>query len=90
MIIIKLDPQKTGLVLGSLAALMHLLWSLMVAMGLAQWWMDWVLSLHFLNNPYTVKPFDIVTAMILVVVTGIVGFAVGWVFSTIWNYWQKK
>ena len=90
MIIIKLDPQKTGLVLGSLAALMHLLWSLMVAMGLAQWWMDWVFSLHFLNNPFTVGSFDIVTALILIVVTGIVGFVVGWVFSTIWNYWQKK
>ena len=90
MINLKLDPQKTGLVLGSLAALMHLLWSLMVAMGLAQWWMDWVLSLHFLNNPFTVASFDIVTALILVVVTGIVGFAVGFCFATIWNYWQKK
>lgn len=86
----KLDPQKTGLVLGSFAALMHLAWSLLVAVGLAQWWMDWVLSIHFLNNPYTVKSFDIATALTLVIITGVAGFAAGWVFATVWNYWQKK
>jgi len=90
VIIIKLDPQKTGLGLGSLAALVHVIWSLFVAIGFAQWWMDWVFSLHFLNNPFTVGQFNIATALILIVVTGIIGFAVGWVFATIWNYWQKK
>lgn len=87
---LKLDPQKTGLALGSLAALMHVVWSLLVALGLTQGWMDWVFSLHFLNNPYTVAPFDVVTALMLVVLAGIMGFVVGWVFATIWNYWQKK
>lgn len=86
----KLDPQKTGLVLGSFAGVMHLAWSLLVAVGLAQWWMDWVLSLHFLNNPYTVKSFDVGTAVILIIVAGVAGFAAGWVFATVWNYWQKK
>lgn len=87
---LKLDPLKTGLGLGSLIAAMHLVWSILVALGLAQGWMDWVLSLHFLNNPYTVGSFDFVTALILIVVTGMVGFVVGWVFANIWNYWQKK
>lgn len=86
----KLDPQKTGLGLGSLTGLMHLIWSLLVALGLAQGWMDWVFSLHFLNNPFTVGGFDVVTALTLIVVTSIVGFAVGFVFATIWNFWQKK
>ena len=86
----KLDPQKTGLVLGSFAALVHVAWSLLIIMGLAQWWMDWVLSLHFLNNPYTVASFDFITAFTLVVLAGVMGFVVGFVFATIWNYWQKK
>ncbi len=76
--------------MGSFAALMHLVWSLMVAMGMAQWWMDLVLSLHFLNNPYKVAPFDVMTALILIVMAGVMGFVVGWVFATFWNYWQKK
>lgn len=86
----KLDPQKTGLGLGSLAGLMHVLWSLLVALGLAQGWMDWVFSIHFLENPHTVGAFDVMTALTLIVVTSIVGFAVGFVFANIWNYWQKK
>ena len=86
----KLDPQKTGLGLGSLFGLLHLLWALMVGLGFAQECMDWIFSLHFLDNPYTVQTFDIMTALILVVVTSIVGFVVGFVFATLWNYWQKK
>lgn len=86
----KLDPQKTGLVTGSLAGLVHAVWSLMVFLGLAQGWMDWVFSLHFLENPFTVGTFNLVTALILIVVTSIVGFVAGFVFANIWNYWQKK
>lgn len=87
---LKLDPRKTGLGLGSLAGLIHLIWSLIVALGMAQGWMDWIFSLHFLDNPFTVGSFDIVTAVTLIVVTSIVGFAVGFMFANIWNYWQKK
>lgn len=87
---LKLDPKKTGLGLGSLVALTHLIWSLLVALGLAQGWMEWILSLHFLDNPFTVGTFEVVTALTLIVVTGLVGFVIGWVFAKIWNYWQKK
>lgn len=87
---LKLDPQKTGLGLGSLFGLMHLLWSLMVAIGFAQGLMDWIYSIHFLNNPFRVGVFDVMTALILIVITSIVGFVIGWVFATLWNYWQKK
>lgn len=90
MVKIKLDPQKTGLGVGSLAGLMHALWSVMVAMGMAQGWMDWVFSIHFINNPFTVGTFDLITAVTLVVVTSIIGFAIGYLFATVWNYWQKK
>lgn len=86
----KLDPLKTGLGLGSLTAVMHLVWSLLVLLGLAQGWMDWVFSLHFLNNPFAVGSFDVVTTLTLLVVTALVGFAVGFVFANIWNYWEKK
>ncbi len=86
----KLDPQKTGLVLGSFFGVMHLLWSLMVALGFAQNYMDWIFSLHFLDNPFSVNAFDLITAIILLVVASIAGFIFGWIFATVWNYWQKK
>lgn len=86
----KLDPLKTGLGLGSLTAVMHLVWSLFVVLGMAQGWMNWIFSIHFLNNPFTVGSFNVVTAVTLIVVTGLVGFTVGFVFGNIWNYWQKR
>lgn len=86
----KLDPLKTGLGLGTLAVTVHLIWVLMVLVGLAQWYMDWIFSLHFLNNPFNVHTFDFMTALTLLIVAGGVGFIVGWVFAYIWNYLQKK
>ncbi len=80
-----LNPQKTGLVLGVFLLVVHVIWSIMVMIGLAQWWLDFVLGLHFLNNPLTVGTFDIVRAVLLWVVTFVVGFIYGYLFAFIWN-----
>lgn len=69
--------------------LMHLLWSLVVAFGFAQGLMDFIFSIHFLNNPYIVNSFDVTLAAILVVVTFIVGYAGGWIFAYMWNMLLK-
>ncbi len=84
-----LNNNKTGLAMGGLLALAHLGWSLLVMFGWAGWWINFVLGLHFLNNPFVISPFSAVTALGLIVVTGIVGYAVGWVFATMWNMMEK-
>ncbi len=81
----KLVEHNIGLVVGAFAGTMHLLWSLLVAFDYAEAFMDWILGLHFLNNPYQVQPFNLTNALMLVVVTSVIGYAVGWVFATIWN-----
>ena len=86
----ELDTGKTALIVGSFAGLMHLVWSAVVALGFGQVWLDFILNLHFLNNPFTVSTFDVTRAVLLVVVTFAVGYAVGWVFATIWNKLLKK
>lgn len=86
----KLNEQKTALTLGTFAGVMHAVWSLLVALGLAQTLLDWVYWLHFLQNPFKVRQFDIATAAMLVVIASIVGYIVGLVFATIWNYLHKK
>ena len=63
------NPYKAGLVLGSFVGLWHLAWSLLVATGAAQWLLDWVFYLHFLNNPLHVGAFNLATAIALVVIT---------------------
>lgn len=85
-----IDPQHVGLTLGSFVALAHLVWSIFVAMGVAQSFQDWVIGLHFLNNPFHVGTFNAGTALMLIIVTFIVGYVVGWVFATIWNKVGEK
>lgn len=84
------DKNKTGIAFGALAALWHLLWSVFVALGFAQPWTDFVFSIHFLNNPFTVSAFSLVTALTLIIVTGILGYIFGWVFAYVWNWSHKK
>lgn len=84
-----INAQKVGLTLGAMFGLVHLLWSLVVALGLAQSLINWVLKVHMLESSHTVLPFSLSSAVTLVVVTSLIGFVVGYVFGTIWNKVQK-
>ncbi len=86
----KLDQNKVALATGGFLGLFHALWSLLVAVGFAQPLLDFVYSLHFLNNPFSVASFDLGRALLLVVMTFVVGYAIGWVFTMIWNMVVKK
>ena len=79
------EPKKFALALGSFAALAHLVWSIIVASGFAQSLVNWVMVLHMMNMVVTVGTFNLVTAAELVIVTFIVGYAVGYVFALVWN-----
>ncbi|MBA3732889.1 hypothetical protein H0W91_00760 [Patescibacteria group bacterium] len=80
-----MNTQKAGLTLGVFAGTMHLFWSLMVAFGLAQGYLNFVLKMHFLNNPFTVQAFNISNAILLIVLTSVIGFVVGTILATIYN-----
>lgn len=81
----KFNPFTVGLYSGLLIGSFHLFWSILVFLGLAQWLMDFILGLHFLNNPYRVQPFNFVTAISLLIVTALVGFVVGYISTWVWN-----
>jgi len=85
----RLEPVRTGLVHGLLVALGHLAWIVLVASGFAQTLINLVLAIHFLQVSVTVAPFNVVTALVLVGVTFVVGLAIGIVFSLIWNAVQR-
>jgi tetrahydromethanopterin S-methyltransferase subunit F len=84
-----INPRKAGLVLGVVLAGWHLCWSLLVAFGLAQPVIDFVFWIHFIKPVYQVEPFELVRALILLCVTGAIGFLVGLVFALVWNRVQK-
>lgn len=86
----KLDVKKTALLFGTFAGVMHTVWSLMVAFGFAQAYLNWMIGLHFLNNPFRVAAFSLTGAVMLVVATAVIGYLVGWVFATVWNKIQSK
>ncbi|MDO8499828.1 MAG: hypothetical protein Q7S66_04165 [bacterium] len=81
-----INTHKTGLALGAFVGLVHLIWSLLVAVGLAQPLVDFIFRLHFIQPLYTIQPFQFWMALGLVVLTSIIGYVIGFVLGKIWNW----
>jgi len=86
----ELNKIHVGLLLGGLMALWHLVWSTLVFLGFAKVLLNWILWLHFINIQVTIGPFDLLRAVLLILITFIVGFVVGWVSAWLWNVLIKK
>lgn len=85
----KLDANKVGLVFGLFVAGLHLLWLIIVVIGWGQMLLNFAYWLHMFNNPFQVAPFDFTAAVLLLIITFIVGYVIGWVFSALWNRMHK-
>lgn len=85
----KLNPSKVALTTGFLLGGWHLAWSILVALGLAQPLLDFIFGIHMIANPYQVTGFDITKAGMLIVITFLVGYVVGYIFANIWNSVHK-
>jgi hypothetical protein len=81
----KVNPHRVGMALGGLYGLWHLIWSLLVLVGLAKPFLDFILSLHFLRVTYAVGPFNALKALGLIVVTSALGYFLGYVLAWLWN-----
>lgn len=77
--------HKLGLVLGATFGVVHAGWAALVAFKGAQPLLDWMFGLHFIEPVYTVSDFALMNAAMLVVVTALVGYVMGWIFGFIWN-----
>jgi hypothetical protein len=86
----KLKPMTVAVYTGLFVAILHFMWSLMVVSGLGQLCLDWIMGLHFLNNPFVVVPFSFSVMIVLLVFTFVVGFILGWVGTICWNKMIKK
>ncbi|MFH0912642.1 MAG: hypothetical protein V1807_03260 [Patescibacteria group bacterium] len=85
----QLSTHGTGMTLGSFAALVHLVWLIFVGFGWAKGFADWILSLHMMQFSWSIMPFAWGTAIMLLIMTFVIGYIWGWVFSSLWNYFHK-
>ncbi|HRH31933.1 MAG TPA: hypothetical protein PLK06_01270 [bacterium] len=80
--------HRLGLTVGGAMGLWHLSWALLIAVGLAQPLIDFILKLHMIEPFYTVLPFSLPTAVGLVALTSAIGYVVGYVLGYIWEMLQ--
>jgi hypothetical protein len=80
------NPNRVGLVFGALLSGWHFLWALLVAVGWAQSVINFFFWIHFLKPPYTVVGFNAGVALILIFVTGAIGYATGYILGLLWNW----
>lgn len=85
----ELNKNAVGLVLGTLMALAHLCWLILVGIGLAQPLMDLVLRLHRISLSYSVSALSLKSTIGLLVFTFVVGYVFGWIFAALWNKFKK-
>lgn len=84
-----LSVAKVALVLAAVTGGFHLCWAILVALGWAQPIIDFIFWAHFIKPIYVIEPFEIGRAVILLVLTSAVGFAIGAAFALIWNALHK-
>lgn len=79
------NPHKVALVFAALMGGWHVVWSVLVVLGLGQPLINFVLWAHMIHLPYIVGPFDITASAVLIVFTAVMGYAGGYIMGLIWN-----
>lgn len=87
-----LNKNKTGLVLGYLFAIVHLIWVVLVAIipNALQNCVDWIFSIHGIEPVWIITEVTLVNAVLLIITTFVSGYIMGWVFAAINNLVHKK
>lgn len=85
-----LNPNKTGLLFGTLLGASHAIWASFVALGWAQAIVNFVLWMHMIKPVYVVAPFSLWIAVILIAVTGAMGYFGGFVLAALWNWLDRE
>ncbi len=80
-----LSPNRAGAVVALILGGWHLAWAVLVAAGWAQPLIDFIFWIHMIKPVYVVEPFSIGRAVLLIAVTGAIGYALGASFGAVWN-----
>ena len=80
-----IDKNQAGMTLGIYFGAMHLLWSVSVALGLAEGIANFTMQMHFVDRQYQINSFNLLTAVIGLGLACISGYVMGWAFGWLWN-----
>ncbi len=86
-----LNKNKIGLTLGLFLGLAHLIWAILVALipSSLQNCLDWMFKIHGLRPYWIITTITFTDAILLVIVTFIAGYIVGWVYAYLHNFSHK-
>lgn len=76
-----MEYLRAGFLWGGVFLILHSGWAFLVSQRLGQPLVDFLLQIHFLSNPFTVRAFDMQLAVMLVVLSGVLGLIAGVAFS---------
>jgi len=79
------NPNRLGVVLAVILAVWHGLWMVLVAAGVAQPIVDFVLRLHFMKPDMVVQQFEPGAAALLLGASSGLGYVAGVSMAMLWN-----
>jgi len=85
-----LDNNRVGLTAAVVFSGIHLVWALLVSLGLAKPLADFMFGLHFMQNPMAMASFSLGNALMLVVLAFAVSYVFGWLFAFVYNKLGSK
>ncbi len=80
-----MNNHKTGVVFAVVLGGFHLVWSVLVALGWAQKIYDFILWAHMVHLNIVIGPFNMTAAIMLVIMTALIGYVFGYFGSWVWN-----
>lgn len=85
----EISEKKAALTVGLFVGGVHLVWSLLIIIGLAQPLVDFIFWAHMISNPYQITGFTLTQSLTLIIVTFAVGYLGGFIFAKVWNKTHK-
>lgn len=86
----KLNKNNIGLSLGIIFLIVHVVWFVILASGLGQQFISWMIEGHFIKSNVEVIEFKLFTALLTLLRAFIFGYVIGWLFSFIYNKFEVR
>jgi ABC-type transport system involved in cytochrome c biogenesis permease subunit len=84
-----ISRNALGMTFGTVAVLFHIVWLVMVWIGVAKTFLDFVLLVHHLTVSYNIIQFSSIRAIILIVITFVGGYILGFILASFWNAFNE-